>query len=396
MILNKKQDQIVHDALFHIKHSSDQVYEFGGLAGTGKSVTLNAIIEQCGIPRHRIAPMSYIGQASIVMRSKGLINARTIHSWLYTAELGILKDKDNNPIIDPYFNSPKMGVVFKPRDLSDIDLFIIDEAYTVPMNLKNEIESRGKKIIATGDPGQLPPVKDKPAYLTNPNIPVLDEIMRQKNSKSNILYIADRARNGLPLSCGFYGDVLIIEENDLTDDLLIASPIVICSKNKTRDYYNKKIRFLRGFKGSIPQYGEKIICRKNNWLLDINGISLANGLIGTVASSVDPFKFDGKTFTLDFIPDMFPYVFKALQCDYEYFIADSDRKMMLKNNRYNSGEKFEFANAITTHLSQGAEFPYGIYIEEYMGDIQKNLNYVGITRFSKGLIYVKKKPKKYF
>ncbi len=395
MIFNKKQQQIIHDALFHIKYGSEQIYEFGGLAGTGKSVTINAIIDQCGIPKHKIAPMSYIGQAAIVMRSKGLINARTIHSWLFTAELGILKDKDNNPIIDPYYNTPKIGVVFKPRDLSDIDLFVIDEAYTVPMNLKKEIESRGKKIIATGDPGQLPPVKDKPAYLTNPNVPVLDEIMRQ-DSNSSIIYLADRARRNLPLSCGFYGNVLIIEEDDLTDDLIVNSPIVICGKNKTRDYYNKRIRSLRGYKGSIPQYGEKIICRKNNWLLDMNGISLANGLIGTVASSPDPYKFDGKSFTLDFVPDMFPYIFNDLHCDYEYFIADADRKPMLKNNRYNDGEKFEFAYAITTHLSQGAEFPYGIYIEEYMGDIQKNLNYVGITRFSKGLIYVKKKPKKYF
>lgn len=396
MILNRKQNQIKQEALYHIKHGSNQVYEFGGLAGTGKSVVLNAIIEECGIPRHRIAPMSFIGQAAIVMRSKGLMNARTIHSWLFVAEEGIIKDAYGNPVIDPFYGTPTIGVIFKPRDLDDIDLFIIDEGYTTPYALKEEIESRGKKIIVAGDPGQLPPVKDRPAYLTDPNIPVLDEIMRQGDG-SSIVYLADRARRGLPISNGFYGNVLVIYEDELNDEIIRDTPIFICGKNKTREFYNKKIRSLRGYKGSVPKMGEKIICRKNNWLIDINGISLANGMIGTVSSEPDPFKFDGRQYSIDFVPDMFPYVFDNLLCDYEYLVADHERKQILKNGKYNRGEKFDYAYAITTHLSQGAEFPFGLYYEEYMGrDVQNNLNYVGITRFRDGMIYVKKRPKTYY
>jgi ATP-dependent exoDNAse (exonuclease V) alpha subunit len=55
------------------------------------------------------------------------------------------------------------------------------------------------------------------------------------------------------------------------------------------------------------------------------------------------------------------------------------------------GEKFEFGYAITTHLSQGSQYFNGIYLQEYFGggyDINKRLNYTGITRFRHKCIYV--------
>ena len=44
---------------------------------------MNAIINRLGLNMYDIAPMSYIGSAAIIMRLKGLINAKTIHSWLF-------------------------------------------------------------------------------------------------------------------------------------------------------------------------------------------------------------------------------------------------------------------------------------------------------------------------
>ena len=68
---NKGQRRIIDDAKNFYRHSSNQVYEFGGYAGTGKSVVLNAIKEEFGFQDQEIAAMSYIGQAAIVMRMKG-------------------------------------------------------------------------------------------------------------------------------------------------------------------------------------------------------------------------------------------------------------------------------------------------------------------------------------
>jgi hypothetical protein len=58
----------------------------------------------------------------------------------------------------------------------------------------------------------------------------------------------------------------------------------------------------------------------------------------------------------------------------------------------------EYAYAITTHLSQGAQYSNGIYIQEHFPqDIQNNLNHVGASRFSNFLIYViPDKPKRFF
>ena len=79
-----------------------------------------------------------------------------------------------------------------------------------------------------------------------------------------------------------------------------------------------------------------------------------------------------------------------LRCDYEYFISPSNIKNQMKKV-FRKGEKFDLAYALTTHLSQGAEYGNGIYIEETLRDpsISRNLNNTGITRFRNFAIYVK-------
>lgn len=396
IILNKEQRYIVDEAVKFYKHSSEQVFQFAGYAGTGKSVVLNAIFYELGIPLHRVAPMSYIGQASVVMRLKGLTNAKTIHSWLFRPVETFKLDEYGNVIKDSYFNRPKTELTFEPKPLENIDIVAIDEAGSVPYELKHEIESRNKKIIATGDLGQLPPVYGKPAYLYDGKVHNLTKIMRQAES-SSLLYLADRSRKGLPIHEGYYGDVLVINEDDLTDEMIAGSDIVLVGKNATRDIINRKVRRdILNIKTDLPSYGERVVCRKNNWNVEVDGINLANGLIGTVINMPGVHGFDGKTYKIDFQPSFMNTYFKELSCDYNYLIADHKQKQLMKNNRYNQGEKFEFAYAITTHMSQGAQFNNGIYIEEYLGkDIQNNLNYTGITRFSQSMIYVKKKRRFY-
>ena len=66
----------------------------------------------------------------------------------------------------------------------------------------------------------------------------------------------------------------------------------------------------------------------------------------------------------------------------------------MHGRKYSVGELFEYAYALTTHVSQGSEYNNMIYIEEFMRpQIQNQLNYTGITRAKHGLIYMKKKNK---
>lgn len=391
--LSQEQERVVQAAVDFYHNSSEQVFQYSGKAGTGKSVVMMEIIRRLGLMPEEVAPMAYIGAAAIVLRTKGLMNAKTIHSWLFEPKWEY--DYDN---IDPYFNRPKRRLVFVPTPLIGKKLICIDEAGSVPYSLKKEIESRGIKIIAAGDLNQLPPVADRPAYLYDGKVHVLNTIMRQAQS-SAIVYLADRILNNQPIHRGLYGDVNVIYEDELHPDMFKVADIVICGRNKTRERYNRFMRELCGIDPmlKIPAYGEQLICRKNNWLRSEHGISLANGLTGRVINEPSVLGVSTDSFHIDFMPNLFPSVFRDLKCDFKYFNAAYEDKDMFKSGHYRpAGELFELGYAITTHISQGSQFMNGIYISEYMNkNINRNLDYVGITRFSNTCIYVLKSKKFY-
>ena len=396
VILTKEQEYVVNEAYRFFKYSSEQVFQYAGGAGRGKSVVMNAIIDRLGYDLDSLLPMAYTGAASLVMRTKGLYNAKTIHSSLYTPTKQV-QVKDGKIVMNGYFNRPKTEIGFEPKDVSDKIAMFIDEGGTAPFKMKSDIESRNLKIVVAGDLDQLPPVKDKPAYLVDGKIHRLITPMRQAEN-DGIFYVSERARLGLPIHKGFYGNALVIDEDELTDDMIRYSDVVICSKNKTREYFNNHIRHnILGIKQDLPVRGERMICRNNNWIIEVDGINLVNGLMGTVLNSPSVADFDGKLYHIDFAPFLSYAPFIRIPCNYKYLIAPYDKKQEIKTNKYEEGEFFEFSYAISSYLSQGNEFCNVIYIEEdFIPSIQKNTNYVGASRAKGFLIYVKKKRKFYY
>lgn len=403
---NKGQMQVIEEGIRVIKSGSKQVFQFAGNPGTGKSFVLAEIIKRSGINPDKVAPMAYTGTAANVMRKKGLLNAKTIHSTLYEAVETVLLDKAGNPIMDTYLNKPKKVLKFVPKPTPDIELFVIDEGSMVPWHMRQEIESRGIPVIVTGDLDQLPPVGDKPAYLIGDDVMVLTEIMRQALN-SPIIYLSQRAKYGLPIHCGLYGnyynqEVLVIERNQVTPEMLLNSQVILCSKNKTRDNLNREVRSLKGYSGMLPRFGEKLICRKNNYDKQVEDITLANGLMGYVISEPDVSGLNkDHTFRLDFQPFITHRPFTDLYADFKYFNGDAETRRMIKDDYmgYHPGEKFELAYAITVHASQGSQYDCGMYFEEYLGggtEVQRKLNYTAISRFAKRMIYVKEPVKKFF
>lgn len=405
IVFSNEQEYVINEAVKWFHYSNKQVFEYTGGPGTGKSLVLNEIIARLGLdPLLEIAAMSFMGSASLVMRTKGLINAKTAHSWIYDVKPIPMKDKNGNIMIDSLLNVPILIPKFVPVSKLDnkIRLIVVDEGYCMPMKLRKDIEKFGIKILACGDPNQLPPVNDEPAFLTDPNILKLTICMRQAG-REDIAFIANRAKLGLPLLNGYYGNSLVIDRDDLTDDMLLWADSVICCKNRTRDMLNKKIRAIRGFTTQLPSYGEKVVCRSNNWLEAVtlsNGqeINLTNGLIGTVLSNPDVSSFDGKMFSMTFAPDLAPNaIFYNSRCNYKHMISDYETRKHVRENRYETGNMFEWANAITAHISQGSQFHKVVYIEETMHpSIQGSLNLVGATRADEALIYVKNSNKRLF
>lgn len=395
--LTEKQQRIVNEAVKWYYHSSEQVFQFSGNPGTGKSVVMNAIIQAIGLDMNRVAPMAYIGAAAINMRLKGMENAKTIHSWIYEAIEEPIMDEYGRVVYNKYFNRPEVRITYKLRDLPDIDLIAIDEGGTVPYRMKKDILSTKKKILVAGDLDQLPPVSDQPAFLTSGNIFVLDEIMRQAKN-SAIIYLCQRVKKGLPIHTGMYGnEVLVLEEKDfeiIAPKVLLAAGVVLCARNETREKYTKFIRQgLLHKMSQLPDMGEKLICRKNDWRIESGGINLTNGLCGTVRNQPDVSSFDGKCFHIDFVPDLNPIPFVNVPVDYAYFTADIQSKKMMKEHNYCYGEAFEFGYVQTVHLSQGSQWNTGVYFEEFLPNNNNQLHYTALSRFRRKCIYVKKNRK---
>ena len=395
--LNNQQAFIAQKVEEWFYHSSEQTISITGGAGTGKSYLLAAILERLHLTPSEILPMAYTGQACSVMRKRGLPSACTCHSGLFSPVQIIVKDEFGRPKMDKQFNVPIVKWTFIPKDFSGsgIKLIILDEAWMIPKRFKRFIDDTGIKVIATGDPYQLPPVADDPAYLIDGTVYHLTELMRQSEN-SPIVYLANRAKSGLEIECGMYGnDALVIFDDELNDDIIARSSIVLCGKNDTREKINKRVREnILNIRVDYPLRGERIICRKNDWEFSVDGIPLVNGLVGTVVSPPDIGKFTGELLTLDFLPDMLEHPFREVAVNYKYLNASNKEKEKLKMNPYLKGERFEYAYGSTVHLSQGSEYDAGTYIEEYMRpDIQPALNYTAITRFKQKLIYVKHKPK---
>lgn len=392
--LNDGQKKVSDAAVDWYWNSSSTLFQFDGKAGTGKSVVLNDIINRLNLNPENVLPMAYTGQAAIVMRTKGMMNACTCHSGLFEpVEMPVIDKMTGKVVMDEQFNVPMTTLKFVPKSFFDssIKLFVIDEAWMVPKSFRKYIENTGIKTIVTGDSGQLPPIADEPAYLVDGNIYHLNQLMRQ-NADSPLIYLADRARNGKPIEVGEYGYVTVIYEDEVNDMMMNMADIILCGKNKTRDNINKYVREnIYKHKTDYPMFKERLICRKNNWGKVVDGISLANGLVGTVVMPPSVNGYEDGQLTIDFKPDLLNNVFRNLKINYNYLNTSyGPLKDKIKNSKFTKGELLEYAYASTVHLSQGSEYRFGMYFEEYLSPtIQNNLNYTAITRFKTSMIYVK-------
>ena len=400
-MLNHSQQIVFNQAIEWWNTKNSQTFEISGPPGSGKTFLINEIIDSLGIDRDRIAPMAYTGAAAINMRTKGMYNAKTCFSWLYRCfEVPVLKP-DGTPVYDKVFNKPKTRLEFVPiSHLSDIDLIIVDESGMITPEMRKVIDSMNLPVLAVGDLNQLPPITGSSGYLNNPStVHTLNEIVRQESSNT-IIQFSQMALRGLDIPIGHHGNVYVIYDDQLNDEIIKNSQIIICSRNSTRDEMISRVRNnILGIRSNLPVHGERLVCRKNNWEQEVGGISLTNGLLGNVINYPDASSMDLKnlTYKLSFKPDIIPEAFINLDADYRYLLADHKTRNDLKNSKYSFGDKFEFGYAITTHMSQGSEFDNGIYIEEYLRkDINNRLHYVGLTRFKRICVYVKHRPKKYY
>ena len=199
----------------------------------------------------------------------------------------------------------------------------------------------GAKIIACGDPGQLPPVSGRRQFFNRADS-TLREIHRQA-LESPIIRQAHQVRNG-----GMYaadGDDFRVATDGTNHDLVNAD-VVLCFTNRTRDYLNDKCRRIRGYWQPHPQPGEPLMCLKN-----AASFGVFNGGVYTL---LEPFIHGNTSITLDVDGD----VVTVPQVTFRGVTSSLKPEAEVTTS-------FDFGYAMTVHKAQGCEWDSVILVDEY-------------------------------
>lgn len=338
------------DSLRDFAESDKQVHIVQGLAGTGKTTVLTEFANE-----YDMHLVTYTGKAASILREKSGLDASTIHKLIYL------------PILDS-ISGKLIGFENIPQNLSG-QIIGVDECSMVSEKIARDLLQTGAKILAFGDPGQLPPVEGKP-YFCTPDFR-LTAIHRQAQD-SPIIRQAHAVRNG-----GLYqadtDNFRVV--SGLTDDQLLESDIVLCWTNKTRKAINHRIRTLNGFSGH-PKAGESIVCLQN-----AHKYGLFNGAIYTLNEDFTASGLGKICLDVDGLAIEVPSV--AFAKENEIYFDD----VKMRVGKKNIISAFDFGNCLTVHKGQGSEWMNVALIDEYRRPEDRiKWLYTGITRAAERML----------
>ena len=389
MQLDEKQENAVMAAV------RNGIMILTGGPGTGKTTTINAMIEYFHSENMEIMLAAPTGRAAKRMTEATGWEAQTIHRLL---EVNGNPEEDKNP--------NRNGFARNADNPLETDVIIIDEMSMVDLPLMNALLTAivpGTRLILVGDCNQLPSVgpgsisKDLIASECFPVV-MLTRIFRQAQ-ESDIVVNAHKINRGEPVLLDNKSrDFFFLKRQDPN---VIISVLLTLIQKKLPKYVNAKpydIQVLtpmrKGLLGverlnSILQeylnppepgkaekeygdhkfrVGDKVMQIKNNYQLEWE-ITTKYGL--TVDKGMGIFNGD-----MGIVTEINTYT-ETLEVEY-----DEKRKVKYP---FELLEELELAYAITIHKSQGSEYP-AVVIPLLSGPRQlfhRNLLYTAITRARK-------------
>lgn len=321
----------------------------GGLAGTGKTTIVGAIQRQKWLRSWKVDFLAPTGKAAQMLRSKGIVGAKTIHSFMYRFTGWAYNDSKG--VHDPKFK-------YRAPD-SESSLLVIDEASMVNGKVADELRGLNRKILWVGDHGQLPPVGADPGIMRSPTVRL--ETIHRQVADSPILNLAYSVRSGnhprtfksdrdeLEVACGsgFCAATLchaLMEE---------GYEQVIVGLHRTRVTINEAWRFVQERK-QLVEVGDRLVCLKNN-----GNFGLMNGMT-FVVKKVHSTRKKGRL-----IADLY--------CcdndrDYPYIPMSTSTFGSLYPELKDLSDDvcaFDYGYAITCHKSQGSEWSSVAVIEDF-------------------------------
>lgn len=374
---NKSQMKLLSELNKFHKNKNKPIYVYSGPPGSGKTWVIALFFENNNIKSHEYITCAFSGKAANVLARRGL-PAKTIHSLIYRPIIETIELPDGTLTYKPTF-------VLKPRLDANYKYIVVDEMSMVPDNIMADLLSFGIPVIGMGDINQLPPVFGESSYMLRPDF-CLNEIMRQAWD-SPIIRMSQMVLNGQHIEYGDYGQGCgVYRKIPLERNLIDEYDIILCNRNSTRDAINDIVRHnIYHIKGNSPVIGDKIVCKQNNWGLCVEDAYLTNGTVGFITNIDDEFT-TSKKMRIDFTADFSDTAtFMDVDMDLKYIQGSYEDR---KNMGLSAYTKFEYANAITVHASQGSQYDRVLYIDDgFMGskDVLKKLKYTAITRAAKKL-----------
>lgn len=353
--LSEEQKRVFEDICAFIRDPAPAkpYYTVHGLAGSGKTVLLSHVYNT--FPACWACALS--GKAADVLRRKTGYEVDTIHSTFYSLE-DEFETAEGKSVLDFAELHGAGDLVGKTA--------LVDEVSMIPDDMANDMIRTGIRIIAFGDPGQLPPVQGQ-QFFSKPDA-TLKTIHRQALD-SPIIRQAHLVRAGR----GYKDDTAAfrVTTGASKEDLLRADAI-LCWKNKSRQAMNAKMRAFKGITAPHPVAGEMLMCLRN-----AKDFGLYNGATYKLLRDFHPgetnmlLEIEGRSVEVEMVK------FENLRDG----IPAGERALT----------SFTFSYAITVHKAQGSEFDHVLLVDEYsMEENRKEWLYTGLTRAAKSIQVVRR------
>lgn len=324
-------------------HPAKQWFSFHSLAGCGKTFLLCALAR-----KHHCVLAAYTGKAASVITRKSGILASTIHSALYNY-IGLDEETDQPRFMDKIEAGEWHG-----------KLMLVDEDSMLDEWIAEDILKTGCKLVTSGDPGQLPPVRGKQFFRDGDA--ELKTIHRQAWDSPIIRQAYNVRYNGVYENDGPDFQVC---RNIRGEDVLEAD-IILCWRNATRISLNRMVRSWKGL-GGVAKAGEPVMCLKND-----HKAGILNGAIYTLLE--DHVGTTGRI-TIENERGEVRYLKSA-------WIEDIEPRYPSEAHN-----PFAFAYCATVHKSQGSEWDKVVLVDEYNQQNDRNRwAYTGISRAAKSII----------
>jgi exodeoxyribonuclease-5 len=386
-------------------------FTLAGRAGTGKSTIVKSVVEHLGLKTGDVSFVTPTGKAALVLQSKGISSACTVHSLIYIPKEK--KDKKNmviasiDDIIQKVANGEKVSSIeddldaskkrnkeneklefIKKQSIGDMRLIVCDEASMLNDKVMKDLESFKIPVVYIGDHHQLPPVEGVNSKIANPDF-TLEKIFRQGEGNGILKlssHILDSARGNIPFGADFGDNVFMENFNEFLDNFdsmaIDFADEILCGTNALRISLNRLVRIHKGFSGDLPNKGEKLICLKNNY-----DVGIVNGLQGYIRE-INSIDMDNGFMDIEFEGEDGTCI-KSLRISIGIFIPQilEDSLMEIKCSKY---EKFDFGYVVTVHKSEGSEWNNVLYIESrFGGGNMRAMHYTAVTRASERLVIIK-------